>query len=297
MAKTKKKGSTGRVQKFNIADVIIYLILGLFAFVTLYPFIYTIAGSFSDAEDMLNGPIWFFPRKFSIASYLVILADKRLFQAFFNTLWTTVVGTLFGLLIQSCCAYAFASRRLRGKKFFWYLNMITMFVGGGMIPTYLVMVLLGLYDTHIVLFLPYLYSVYNTIIMTNFFRGIDPALYESAVMDGASEFTIWIRIYLPISKPVLATVGLWIAVARWNAYYPTMIYTAKGEDKWLLQYYLMRLIKEGDSPNVDGIYRSQVSTKTLSYAAIVVSSLPIILAYPFIAKNFSKGARLGSIKG
>lgn len=292
-----KKGSGGMKQKVNVFDFIISAILLIFAISSLYPFIYTIANSLNDAQDLMFGPIWFIPRQFTFASYQVVLQDEKLYTSFFNTLLSTVITLFVALLLTSCVAYAMANKKLKHKKVYWYLNLITMFIHGGMIPTYLVIITLNLYDSFLVYILPAIYSVYNMIVLTNFFNSIDSGLYEAAVIDGASEVRIWLSIYLPLSKPALATVGLWVAVARWNSYMPTMLYTSKQSDMWLLQYYLMRLIREGESPTVDSAYAGKVNSNTLSFAAIIISSVPILLAYPFINKSFSKGLMMGSIKG
>ena len=291
------KKQSGMKQPFNVFDVIIYFILLIFALSSLYPFIYTIANSLNDAQDLMHGPIWFIPREFTFASYSVVLEDTKLYTSFFNTFASTAITLIVALLLTSCVAYAMANKKLKHKKVFWYTNLITMFVHGGMIPTYMVIISLNLYDSFFVYVLPAIYSVYNMIVLTNFFSSIDSALYEAAVIDGANEFRIWLSIYLPLSKPALATVGLWIAVARWNSYMPTMLYTSKKTDMWLLQYYLMRLIREGESPTVDSAYAGKVNSNTLSFAAIVISSIPILLVYPFINKCFSKGLMMGSLKG
>ena len=285
------------IQKFNAFDALIYLVLGLFAFLALYPFIYTLAGSLNDAQDLMYGPVWFFPRKFTFSSYLVELTDPLLYSSLLNTLAATIITVAGALLLTSCVAYAMSSKRLRFKKFFWYANLITMFIHGGMIPSYMVIVFTGLYDSFLVYIIPALYSVYNMIILTNFFKSIDDSIYESAVIDGAGEVRIWLMIFIPLSKPALATVGLWVAVARWNSYMPTMLYTGKRESIWLLQYYLMRLIRFGDTPAIESEFYGKVSAQTLSFAAIIISSVPILCIYPAISKFFSKGIMMGSLKG
>ena len=283
--------------KVNGFDVVIHAIVILFAACALYPFIYTIAGSLNDAQDLMYGPVWFVPRKFTWASYLVLLQDVRLYTSMLNTLVSTVVTVVLALLLTSCVAYALSNSRLKCRKFFWYANLVTMFISGGMIPTYMVIVILGLYDSFFVYILQSLYSVYNMIVLTNFFKSIDPSLHEAAVIDGAGEVRVWLTIYLPLSKPAIATVGLWIAVAKWNSYMPTMLYTSKDEGIWLLQYYLMRLIREGETPMMDSAYFGQVSAKTLSLAAIILSSVPILCLYPCLMKFFDKGIMMGSLKG
>ena len=285
------------IQTFNIFDILIYFVLATFTFIALYPFIYTIAGSFNNAQDLMYGPVWFVPRDFTFASYSVVLNDAKLYRAIFNTFSATIITVFAALLLTSCVSYALSSKRLKGKKFFWYANLIPMFISGGMIPSYMVIVLTGLYDNFLVYIIPAMYSVFNMIILANFFKSIDDSLYESAVIDGAGEIRIWLTIFIPLSKPALATVGLWVAVSRWNSFMPTMIYTNKDESIWLLQYYLMRLIREGEVPSVESQYFGQVSAQTLSFAAIVISSIPILCIYPFLTPFFSKGIMMGSLKG
>jgi len=291
-----KKKDRASIQKFNISDVVIYAVLGAFALVTLYLFIYTLAGSLNDAQDLAYGPIWLFPRKLTFASYIVTLEDTRLYRAFLNTFAAMAVCVVIGLLFTSCVAYAMSRKRLKGRKFFWSVNLITMFISGGMIPYYMVIMFVGLYNNYLVYIIPCIYSVFDMIVLANFFKSIDESLYESAVMDGANEFRIWLSIYIPVSKPALATIGLWIIVARWNSFMPTMLYTDKRESIWLMQYYLMRLIRDGDTP-MKGDYYRLVNATTLSFAAIVVSSIPILCVYPFMNRFFSKGIMLGSLKG
>ena len=292
-----KKENSACGNPFNVFDVIIYIVLGLFAVLSFYPFLYTIAGSLNDATDSMYSPVWLIPRKFTWASYKVVLSDVRLYSSFFNTFASTVITLFVALLLTSCVAYAVSNKKLRARKFFWFANLITMFIHGGMIPSYMVVVLTGLYDTFWVYIIPSCYSVFNMIVLSNFFKGIDDSLYEAAVVDGAGEIRIWLSVFMPLAKPALATVGLWIAVSKWNSYMPTMLYTSKRDNIWLLQYYLMRLIREGDMSGVESQYYGEVSSQTLSFAAIIVSTIPVILMYPFVSKYFSKGIMMGSLKG
>ena len=172
-----------------------------------------------------------------------------------------------------------------------------MFISGGMIPLYITIRMLGLFNNYLVYIIPSAYSVFNMIILSSFFRGIDDSLYESAILDGASELKIWISIYLPLAKPALVTVALWIAVGKWNSYMQTMLYTNREESMWLLQFYLMRLIKDGDVPSDRGSDVLAINSQTLSFAAIIISSLPIMVLYPILSKYFTKGIMLGAVKG
>jgi len=281
-------------KRVTVVDVVILFFLLSFAFLTLYPFLFTLSGSLNEGLDYEYGGVGLLPRKFTLDNYSVVFSDSRLYRAFFNTVLVTAGGVFLSLLLTTCVAYAMANKHLKGKKFFWVFNIITMFFSGGMIPSYMLILALGLFDSFLVYILPAGYSVYNMIILSNFFRSIDGSIRESAVIDGANEFRIWISLYIPLSKPALATVGLWIAVSRWNSYLPTLLYTSKTENMWLLQYYLMRVIQEVTVPDIDG---AVVSQRTISFAAMIVAVVPIVAVYPFISKFFTKGIMLGSLKG
>ena len=163
-----KKKSGGLVRKINFADAVIVFILLLFTCLALYPLIYTVAGSFNDGIDFEYGGIWFFPRKFTLANYQAVFFDDRLYRAFLNTVVSTVAGVAGGLIFTSCVAYAMSHNRLKGKKIFWTINMITMFFGGGLIPYFMLIVNIGLYDSFLVYIVPALYSVYNMIVLQAF---------------------------------------------------------------------------------------------------------------------------------
>lgn len=283
-------------RKIQIFDILIIIGLLLITLVSFYPFVFTIAGSFNNGIDYQYGGVWIFPREITLANYQAVLGDPKLYLSFGNTVLVTVLGTFASLLFTSFVAYGMSQKSLRGKKFFWTVNLITMFFSGGMVPFYLLILTLDLYDNFLVYIVPSVYSVYNMIILSSFFRSIDSGIRESAMIDGASEFRIW-TLYLPISKPALATVGLWIAVSRWNTYMPTLLYTSREENLWLLQYYMMRLIKEFSMPETEGFISDQVSAQTVTYASIVVSVLPIMLVYPFLSKYFTKGIMVGALKG
>lgn len=291
------KKRQGAIVKINYADVIIVFILMIFTLLALYPFLYTIAGSFNDGIDYEYGGIWLIPRKFTLANYITVFSDERLYRAFLNTVIATVAGVAGGLVFTSCVAYAMSHPKLKLHKVFWIINMITMFFGGGLIPYFMLIKGIGLYNSFLVYIIPSLYSVYNMIVLSNFFRGIDNAMRESAMLDGASEFRIWWSLYLPVSMPALATVGLWLTVGHWNSYMPTLIYTKKDESMWLLQFYLMKIIKDANLPDSDPSISAEISAKTISFAAIVISSIPIFLVYPFVAKYFTKGVMVGAVKG
>ena len=234
------------------------------------------------------------PRDFTLDNFKAIVADTTLWIAFRNSAIRTVVGITTGLLFTSFVAYAMSSPHLRVKGLYQNLFIFTMFFSGGTIPFYLLIRVLGLYNSFWVYIIPALFSVYNMIVIANFFNGIPAGLREASEIEGAGEFTIWWHIYMPLSKAVLATVGLWLAVNHWNSYMGTMLYTEA--DKWTitLQYYLRQIINSAQS--VSGDYET-VTSKTVSFAAIVLATIPILCVYPTVQKHFTKGVLVGSLKG
>ena len=290
-----KKERLRKTTSFSVSGTVIIFILDLIALITLYPFVYTLAGSFNDGTDFEKGGVWLFPRVFTLDNYAAVFSDYRLWIGLGNTVLRTVVGTAAALIVTSCVAYAMSQRELPCKRFFRVFNVITMFFSGGIVPFFLVVNILGLYDNFLVYILPSLYSVYNMIVISTFFRGIGQGVREAAILDGASEMRIWWSVFMPMSTPVLATVGLWIAVMHWNSYLPTLLYTSKDESMWTLQYYLMRIIKDAALPEGDAV-NENVTAQTISFAAMVIAMIPIVCVYPFLQKYFAKGAALGSLK-
>ena len=278
-------------------DVFNYILLGIFVLITFYPMWYVIVCSFNEGPDFMAGGIWIYPRVFTLLNYSIVFADVKLWSAFLVTVSRTVLGTLTGLLFTSVVAYAMSRNELKYRSVFYWINMFTMFFGGGLIPYYLIIRATGLYDTFWVYIIPSLYSVYNMIVVSSFFRSIPNELHEATIMDGASEFRTFFSIYLPLSKPILATVGLWLAVGHWNGYFGTMVYTDGGR-LTTLQYYLLQLIKQTTVPdNMGAETMEKVVSETVSYAAMVVATVPILCVYPFLQKFFTKGIALGSLKG
>ncbi len=293
-------GSTGRKQKKHLFDWINVSLLLVFSLMSVYPLIYVLAGSFSEGADYINGGIWLFPRVFSLENYNVVLNDIRLWKAYGITIARTILGTITGVIFTAIVAYAMSRPNLIGKPVIYRFFIFTMFFGGGLIPYFLVINILGLFDSFWVYIIPALFSVYNMLVFVNFFKTIPEEIHESAVMDGASEFRIFFSILLPLSGPVVSTVALWIAVGHWNSFFETMIYTS-NENLWTLQYYLMKVINESSMP-APGVslpveLLNKVAPETVSLAAIIISVIPIFIIYPLILKTLTKGVVIGSLKG
>ena len=293
-------GSTGRKQRKHVFDWINVTLMVLFALGSVYPLIYVLAGSFSDGSDYIKGGIYLFPRVFSIENYQIVVNDIRLWKAFGITVARTILGTITGVLFTAIVAYAMSRPNLLAKKAIYRYFIFTMFFGGGLIPYFWVINVLGLFDNFLVYIIPALFSVYNMLVFVNFFKTIPEEIHESAVMDGASEFKIFLRITLPLSGPVISTIALWIAVGHWNAFFDTMIYTS-SENLWSLQYYLMKVVNESSMPT-SGIalpieILERITPETVSLAAIMVSVIPVFILYPLILKTLTKGVVIGSLKG
>ena len=297
MSEITEKKRKSKLFRMHWADWVIYIFLALFAVITFYPLWYVIIGAFSNGQMYASGGVFLIPKGFTFANFEVIFQDSEFWTSFRNTVFRTAVGIVAELLFTALVAYAMTSKHLRCKKAYYWIFIFTMFFSGGIVPMYLLFRILGLYDTFWVYILPSIFSVYNMIIISNFYKGIPESLYEAAELDGAGELRIWALIYMPLSKPVLATVALWIAVDHWNSYMGTMLYTQAGEWTITLQYYLKQLINEASGVSSGSEYSDLVTAKTISYAGIIVALIPIMCVYPFIQKHFTKGIMVGSLKG
>lgn len=276
---------------FNTTFMVIFMIL------CIYPVIYVLAGSFNQGADYAAGGIYFLPRLFTFENYMVVLTNQGLWQGYFVTISRTVLGTVSALVFTSIVAYAMSRPNLRFKKSFYWINIFTMFFGGGLIPYFLIIRSVGLYNNFLVYIIPALYSVYNMIIFSSFFRTISEELHEAALMDGANEFRIYWQIYMPLSKPVIATVALWLAVGHWNSYFDTMIFT-NSENLQTLQYFLLKAIQTATlTEGMPAEMMLRLSPKTISLAAIIISMIPVLFFFPFVRKNFQSGIMIGSLKG
>ncbi|AWP27718.1 carbohydrate ABC transporter permease [Paenibacillus glucanolyticus] len=285
-----------KISIFHIVNVIV--LLGV-VIVTLYPFLYMIAVSLSKDIFVLRGEVWLWPKGFNLDMYKLVLNDPRIFTAYTNTILYTVIGTLVALVVTSLGAYAISKKEMVFQKFFMMLIVFTMFFSGGMIPTFLIVKDMGLMDTLWAMVLPGAVSTWNLIIMRTFFRGIPIELEESGRIDGLTDFGIFLRIVLPLSKAVLATIGLFCAVGIWNNFYQALLYL-RDSDLYPLQVVLRNIVLSGQVNNSDVTSvggDNLIVEESLKFATIIVSTLPILLVYPFLQKYFVKGVMIGSVKG
>ena len=285
-------------------DLVNGAIMVLMMLVMLFPFWYCVVGSFNDGTDYLRGGVYLWPREFVLSNYKAVFRDPSIFNAFKVTIAKSLLGTFSSVLVTALAAYAMTRPALKGKRFYAPFMTLTMYFGGGLIPYFVVIKDLGLYDSFWVYIIPGLFSVWNMIILRSFFAELPPELIEAARLDGAGEYRIFFQIVLPLSKAVLATIVLFSLVGHWNAYFDSMMYTSAPELQ-TIQLFLKKMIT--DPGTASSLASSaamaipaearKVTPQTIKLAAMVVTSLPIICVYPFLQKYFVKGTMVGSVKG
>lgn len=290
-----------RNKNMSLGSIILYTLLTLFVFVCLYPFLNVIAYSLSGYNAVLSGRVTFYPIDFNLAAYKQILGRTQIWVSMRTTVLVTLMGTVTSLVFTVLSAYALSKNYLPGRKIFSGIILFTMYFSGGMIPTFLVVKGLGLYDSLGALFIPQAISVFNFIVMRTFFRELPHSLEEAAKIDGASELRVLTQIVLPLSMPIIATVALFYAVGYWNSYFDALLYI-QNPDRYTLQLRLRSLLfgeelnNSGRTNNLEGV-GTEVMTQSLKMATVAVSTIPILLVYPWLQKYFVKGVMLGSIKG
>lgn len=293
--------SYSKLNRVTAGDIVIGSIMVLLCFIALYPVWYTIIISFNDSSDSLRGGIYLWPRKFSLESYKTVFQDKTIVRAFMITILRTVIGTVTSVFFTAMVGYAFSKKHIMGNKVYTIIGTITMFFGGGLIPYFITLKNLGLYDNFLVYIIPSLFNFYNMIIFMSFFRGLPAGLEESAKLDGANDLIIFIKIIIPLSMPVIATIALFNGVGHWNDYFAGVMYINKAELQ-PIQTYLYRVVASASASKAvvsmpAGISAQQVSSQSVRLATMVVTTFPIMCVYPFLQKYFVKGMLIGSIKG
>ena len=285
---------------FSVFNTIFMILIGI---IMLYPYLNTVAKSFDAAA---SSSFSLFPSEFSLEGYKMLLGDESVFRAFFVSLESVICSVALSLLVQFGCAYSLSKRSLLGKNFFVMLFMIPQFISAGVIPVYVMLSKYHLLNNFWVYVVPSLFSFYNVVIIRTFIQSTIPvSLEEAATIDGANELTIFFRIILPLCKPILATIALWIMVAKWNDYTTTLMYVTDSS-LYTLQYKMMELIKEGDRLQALAVQAQQqgismnvkkmATSESVISAQVVLTTLPIICVYPFLQKYFVSGIMMGSVK-
>lgn len=286
-----------------LSQFVVRAILILFSIVCLYPLLNVLAKSFSSANAISANPLMVVARDVTLEAYKYILKTPVLWKSFGITVFSTVVGTALNLLITITCAYALSRTDAPGNKIMLWIVVFPMLFGGGLIPVYILLSNLHLLDSIWVLVIPSLLSPVNALLMRNFMWSIPDSLYESAMIDGAGEMTILWKIILPLSKPIIATVGLFYAVGHWNDYF-TGLYYINDNTKWPMQVLLRSIIVDFNTAGMGALNTSYVGTggsviqpDNIKAACIIFATVPIVLVYPFLQKYFVKGVIVGAIKG
>lgn len=270
-------------------------------FITLYPVWYTIILSFNNSSDTMLGGIYWWPRKFSLESYRTVFMDKSIIKAFNISIWRTLIGTITNVLFTAMVAYAFSKKHIMGHKKYLVIGTFTMFFGGGLIPYFILLKNIGLYDTFLVYIIPSMFNFYNLIIFMSFFRELPSSIEESAKIDGANDFKVFVQIILPLSTPVLATIALLTGVGQWNDYFSGVMFV-NNPDLQPVQTFLYRIIASASASKSvvglpGGFGGQQVNSQSVKLATMVVTTVPIMCVYPFLQKYFVKGIMIGSVKG
>ena len=287
-------------------DVVVIVLLTLILLIMIYPMYFILIASISDPGLVVSGKVFLYPRKITMESYQMVFETKSIWTGYLNTVIYTVLGTMYNLCTLIPAAYVMSKKDLPGRGFFSMFFFITMYFGGGMIPTYLLMKNLGLLDTRWVLILGSV-SCYNLIVARQYYQNSIPeSIYEAARIDGASEFKCFFRIALPLSSSIIAVMTLFHAVGHWNSYYNALLYVHKA-DYYPLQLILREIlllnqnVLEGailDDPDAaTWAIRRMWIAESMKYSIIFISCAPLLVAYPFVQKYFVKGVMIGSVKG
>ena len=293
---------TRQLIKLSCIDKLIinagYLVLALFVLAIIVPMVYIIVASFIDPVALQNKGITFDFSKWTLTAYKRVLSNSAIWTGFKNAIIYSVVSTVVSVAITMLAAYPMSRADFKGRRFFNLLFVITMFFGGGLIPTYLLISNLGLLDSMWALVLPGAFNVWNMIIARTFYKGIPKELQEAAYVDGANEVTYYFRILLPVCAPLIMVLSLWQFVGMWNSYFDAMIYLNDAALQLVLRSILIQNQPESGmiSDMQSTAARAQLA-ELLKYATIIVSSLPLLVMYPFFQKYFNKGILVGSIKG
>ena len=289
-------------------DVILIIFLCLIGVIYLYPIFYTIIASFSDTYAVLRGEVKFWFKGFNIDAYRFVFNYKQIWSGYMNTIIYTAVGTVYALLITIPCAYAMSRKNIKGKSIIMIYFVFTMYFSGGLIPSYLLVRSLGMLDSRQALIIPAGMSVYNMIIARTFYQSSIPnELYEAAKIDGANEFRTFFQIALPLSGAIIAVIALYVAVGHWNSYFAALIYIT-DRSLYPLQLVLRGILIMNQNIDIQDVVnlspeeaaelmRRKILAESMKYSLIIIASLPVLAAYPFVQKYFVKGIMIGALKG
>lgn len=289
----------GRRERITVGTVIIYSILGLATLLSFLPFWHIVACAFATSEDVVNTPFLLIPRHFTLETMKYVFSSDSIVGALFNSVFITVVGTTFSLTMTALMAYPLSRKNLRFRNQIMFILVLTMVFHPGMIPNFLNVKSLGLYNSRWSLLLPGMIGTYNLVLVRNFYQALPESMMESARIDGASDWKIFTGIVIPLSKPIYATVGLFYAVGYWNSYLNAILYLDKSK-LWPIQVWLRNIVLMAQTDlgsEAGSVFEAAIDLQSLRSATILIATVPILLVYPFVQKHFVKGIMLGSVKG
>ena len=288
------KKKVAKYNRVSLFDIILVTVMILFMGTIILPFMHVLAVSFSSTNAVMLNKVGLFPIGFTFETYRQILKDGAFFTAYGNTIYYTVVGTALSLTVSAMAAYALSRKKLVGHSLFSWMITITMFFGGGLIPTYMAVSNFGLIDTRWAMIIPGLVSTWNLIVLRSFFVAYPQEIIESGQIDGLQEAGVFFRLVLPTSKAALATIGLYYAVGYWNSYMPARLYI-RDDDLYPVQHLLRKMLTA--TSNFEEGAESRLVEASIRYGSLVVTVAPIMCVYPWLQKYFVKGVMVGSIKG
>ncbi|WP_397331005.1 carbohydrate ABC transporter permease [Paenibacillus illinoisensis] len=299
-AATTRTPRVKRRSRMTVAEGIMYAFAILFLIAIMYPIYFIVIASFSDPSSVANGQVWVFPKGFTLEGYKELLRHENIWIGYRNTILYTVVGTLIGLVVNISAAYALSRKDLVGRKFFSLFFIFTMFFSGGLIPTFLTIRDFHLYNTFLVMVLPFSVVVFDMIVARTFFQTSIPGdLWEAAQIDGCGNLRYFVLVVLPLSKAIIAVLGLWIAVGYWNSYFNALIYL-KDPNLYPLQLILRNILITNQMQSGMGTGEAaQVALRLanlMRYSVIIIATIPIMCVYPFIQKYFNQGVMIGAVK-
>lgn len=288
----------------RLFSIINYILLSLILVIVLYPLIYILSASFSDARAVTSGQVWLWPIQPTVAGYEALFKNKFLLSGFGNSIFYTLFGTIINVLVTILAAYPLSRPNLPGRTILTFLFFFTTIFSGGLIPTYLIVKELGILNTRWAMLLPGALSVWNLLIMRTYFQTTIPKdLYDAAQIDGCDDFNYLWRVLLPLSGPIIAVVALFYAIGHWNSFFTAMIYL-NNKALWPLQLVLREILVQNqiDPGMMAGMDPQQLALRQqlrelLKYSLIVVATAPLLMVYPFVQKHFVRGIMLGSVKG
>lgn len=287
--------------------IFVYVFLAISLLIVLYPLIYIVSASISDPHLVNSGEMWLLPKGVTFEGYRTLLGNSSIWRGYLNTIYYTVLGTSINLLVTLPCAYALSREDFYGRRAFTNFMLVTMFLSGGLIPSYLLIRSLGMLNTVWALVIPGAVSVYNVVVTRTFFQSTIPReMEEAAIVDGCSDFRLFMQIVLPLSTPIIAVMALFYGVGHWNSFFNALIYLS-DRSMYPLQMILREILILQDmssntvsnvtSEMANMLYSKQQLAQVIKYGVMIVSSLPVIIVYPFLQKYFVKGMMVGSIKG